>query len=90
MTPIERRSIDYSELEGAMAHLELTILDTRRRLDMLARAGVTQDRMDLAERGSGSGQAAAKTDDLPGRAGDTIGIQAALCLCGIGGSGPGT
>jgi hypothetical protein len=37
MTPIERRSIDYSELEGAMAHLELAIRDTRRRLDVLAR-----------------------------------------------------
>jgi hypothetical protein len=70
MTPIERRSIDYSELEGAMAHLELAIRDTRRRLDVLARAGVTQDHMDLAERGPGSGQAAAKTDDLPGLVGE--------------------
>jgi hypothetical protein len=32
MTPIERRSINYSELEGAMAHLELAIRHTRRRL----------------------------------------------------------
>jgi hypothetical protein len=37
MTPIERRSINYSELEGAMAHLELTIRGTRRALDALAR-----------------------------------------------------
>jgi hypothetical protein len=37
ITPIERRSINYSELEGAMAHLELTIRDTRRTLDALAR-----------------------------------------------------
>jgi hypothetical protein len=37
MTPIERRSIDYGELEGAMVHLELAIRDTRRTLDMLAR-----------------------------------------------------
>jgi hypothetical protein len=39
---IERRSIDYSELEGAMAHLELAIRDTRRRLDVLARRGRTR------------------------------------------------
>jgi hypothetical protein len=38
ITPIERRSINYSELEGAMAHLELTIRDTRRKLDALARS----------------------------------------------------
>jgi len=37
MTPIERRTIDYSELEGAMAHLEMTIRDTRRALDGYAR-----------------------------------------------------
>ena len=37
MTPIERQSINYSELEGAMAHLELTIRGTRRALDALAR-----------------------------------------------------
>ena len=37
MTPIERRSIDYGELEGAMQHLELVIRDTRRTLDALAR-----------------------------------------------------
>jgi hypothetical protein len=37
ITLIERRSINYSELEGAMAHLELTIRDTRRTLDALAR-----------------------------------------------------
>jgi hypothetical protein len=37
MTPIERRSINYAELEGAMAHLELTVRDTRRSLDALAR-----------------------------------------------------
>src|SRR6202044_3895671 len=37
ITPVERQSINYSELEGAMAHLELTIRDTRRTLDALAR-----------------------------------------------------
>jgi hypothetical protein len=37
MTPIERRSINYNELAGAMAHLELTIRGTRRALDALAR-----------------------------------------------------
>jgi len=37
MTTIERRSTNYSELEGAMAHLELTVRDTRRSLDALAR-----------------------------------------------------
>ena len=37
MTPFERRTIDYSELEGAMAHLEITIRDTRRALDGYAR-----------------------------------------------------
>jgi hypothetical protein len=37
LTPIERRSIDYSELEGAITHLELKIRDTRRALDALAR-----------------------------------------------------
>jgi hypothetical protein len=37
MTPIERRTIDYGELEGAMVHLELAIRDTRRTLDALVR-----------------------------------------------------
>jgi len=37
LTPIERRSINYNELEGAMANLELVIRDTRRALDALAR-----------------------------------------------------
>jgi hypothetical protein len=37
MTPIERQSINYSELEGAMAHLEQTVRNTRRSLDALAR-----------------------------------------------------
>jgi hypothetical protein len=37
MTPIERRMIDYGELEGAMVHLELATRDTRRTLDALAR-----------------------------------------------------
>ena len=37
ITPIERRSINYSELEGAMAHLELTLRETRRSLEALAR-----------------------------------------------------
>jgi hypothetical protein len=37
MTPIERRSFNYCELEGAMAHLELTLRAARRSLDALAR-----------------------------------------------------
>jgi hypothetical protein len=36
MTLIERRMIDYGELEGAIVHLELAIRDTRRTLDALA------------------------------------------------------
>jgi hypothetical protein len=36
MTPIERRLIDYSDLEQGMAHLELVIRDTRRTLAALA------------------------------------------------------
>jgi hypothetical protein len=58
MTPIERRSIDYSELEGAMAHLELTIRDTRRTLEALARGGVMREDMDLAGSSPGPGQSA--------------------------------
>lgn len=38
LNPIERQSINYSELDRAMAHLELTIRDTRRSLDVLARS----------------------------------------------------
>jgi hypothetical protein len=37
LTPIERRAIDYSELEHWMAHADQVIRDTRRRLDALAR-----------------------------------------------------
>jgi len=40
MTPIERRAIDYSELDQAMAHIEQTIRDTRRALDALARGDI--------------------------------------------------
>ena len=40
MTPLERRAIDYSELEQGMAHLEQVIRDTRRTLDALARGEV--------------------------------------------------
>jgi hypothetical protein len=37
LTPIERRAIDYSELEHWMAHADEVIRDTRRTLDVLAR-----------------------------------------------------
>ncbi len=36
-TPIERKAIDYSDLEQLMAHADLAIRDTRRVLDALAR-----------------------------------------------------
>jgi hypothetical protein len=41
MTPIERRTIDYSELDQAMARLEQTIRDTRRTLDALTRSDIS-------------------------------------------------
>jgi hypothetical protein len=37
LTPIERKAIDYSELEHWMAHADQVIRDTRSRLDALAR-----------------------------------------------------
>ena len=37
LTPIERKAIDYSDLEHWMAHAEQVIRDTRRTLDALAR-----------------------------------------------------
>ncbi len=37
LTPIERKAIDYSELENWMAHADQVIRDTRSRLDALAR-----------------------------------------------------
>jgi hypothetical protein len=37
LTPIERKAIDYSELEHWMAHADQVIRDTRRTLDALAR-----------------------------------------------------
>jgi hypothetical protein len=40
LTPIERKAIDYSELEHWMAHADLVIRDTRRALDALARRDV--------------------------------------------------
>jgi hypothetical protein len=40
MTPIERRAIDYSELEQAVGHLEHEICDTRRALDALGRSEI--------------------------------------------------
>jgi hypothetical protein len=48
MTLIERRSINYSELEGAMAHLEQVIRDTRRTLDLLVRNESTSSSSDSA------------------------------------------
>jgi hypothetical protein len=38
MTPFERRTIDYSELEQAVGHLEHVIRDTRRALDTFGRS----------------------------------------------------
>jgi hypothetical protein len=40
LTPIERKAIDYSELEHWMAHADQVIRDTRRTLDALARCEV--------------------------------------------------
>jgi hypothetical protein len=40
LTPIERKAIDYSELEHWMAHADQAIRDTRRALDALARRDV--------------------------------------------------
>ncbi len=40
LTPIERKAIDYSELEHWMAHADQVIKDTRRTLDALARCEV--------------------------------------------------
>jgi hypothetical protein len=40
LTPIERKAIDYSELEHWMAHADQVIRDTRRRLDALASGDV--------------------------------------------------
>jgi hypothetical protein len=37
LTPIERKAVDYSELEHWMAHADQVIRDTRRTLDALAR-----------------------------------------------------
>jgi hypothetical protein len=47
-TLIERRSIDYSELEQGMAHLEQVIRDTRRTLDAFARGEAAQALYDAA------------------------------------------
>jgi hypothetical protein len=35
VTPIERRVFDYSDLEHAIAHMDLTVRQTRRSLDAL-------------------------------------------------------
>jgi hypothetical protein len=40
LTPIERKAIDYSDLERWMAHADQVIRDTRRTLDALARGNV--------------------------------------------------
>jgi hypothetical protein len=39
LTPIERKAIDYSDLEHWMAHADQVIRDTRRTLDALAPGG---------------------------------------------------
>jgi hypothetical protein len=49
MTPIERRSIDYGELEGAMVLLELAIRDARPTLDALTR-GTAQPAISVSPR----------------------------------------
>jgi hypothetical protein len=43
LTPIERKAIDYGELEHWMAHAEQVIRDTRRALDALARRDVAPE-----------------------------------------------
>ena len=63
MTPVERRSINYSELEGAMAHLELTIRDTRLTLDALARREPASSSSDSGS-GADDGVAGEREDRL--------------------------
>jgi hypothetical protein len=69
MTPLERRAIDYSELEQGMAHLEQVIRDTRRTLDVLAKGEVaagTVFSQDVAPaRGHPSPEMDAPPDPLP-------------------------
>jgi hypothetical protein len=69
MTPIERRAIDYSELEQGMAHLEQVIRDTRRTLDVLAKGEVaagTVFSQDVAPaRGRSSPEMDTPPDPLP-------------------------
>jgi hypothetical protein len=52
LTPIERKAIDYSELEHWMAHADQVIRDTRRRLDALAR-GADRDTPDAGGKSGG-------------------------------------
>jgi hypothetical protein len=62
MTPLERRAIDYSELEQGMAHLEQVIRDTRRTLDTLARGEVAAETVFSQDVAQARGQAAPEMD----------------------------
>lgn len=69
MTPLERRAIDYSELEQGMAHLEQMIRDTRRTLDVLAKgevaAGTVFSQNVAPARGHSSREMDGPPDPLP-------------------------
>ena len=64
-TPIERRAIDYSELEQGMAHLEQVIRDKRRTLDALARGEVVAGTVLSRHAAQARGRAAPETDPAP-------------------------
>jgi hypothetical protein len=49
LTPIERRAFDYSELERCMALLDLSIGQTKRALDIVARGRESQIEAVLAQ-----------------------------------------
>ena len=65
MTPIERRAIDYSELEQGMAHLEQAIRDKRRTLDALARGEVVAGTVLSRHVAQARSGAAPETDPAP-------------------------
>jgi hypothetical protein len=65
MTPIERRAIDYSELEQGMAHLEQVIRDTRRTLDVLAKGEVAAGTVVSQDVAPARGHASPEMDTPP-------------------------
>jgi hypothetical protein len=65
MTPLERRAIDYSELEQGMAHLEQVIRDTCRTLYALARGDVVAGTVLSQDVAQAPGHAASEMDDAP-------------------------